>query len=329
MTTPFTAYCSLDFLISFYRGAPEGSAFGYSEEDELWHEVRKFFLRHTHIVVDATVDEAKDRVPALLDLISRGRFRHVAFDPDQFRDIGKVGFHARHAGGAIFFLEGVDHARLSERFGALFLSFGSLYPTWRRVARRCTYNVKPKRGVGGMKGLGDLREHACPTTRLLISDPYMAANLRKYDAFEENLGVLLLSLLPRGHNEIPVRLTVATKLYDDKKGLVADPSEMRDRVKRYLDRHRPDLTVEVRVVEPHESPHDRRVFTDYGFFKCDYGWVLFGKDGKAIKETTVEYGSVLDAEVREVAVDKHARVSEAALQAAVMFKDGKPLKLQA
>ncbi len=208
------------------------------------------------------------------------------------------------ARGSVFLLEGVDHARLSARFGALFLSFADLYDAWRKIGRPDTLNVEPGCETGCLKSMSDLRSYSSPTTTLIISDPFLIAELSQTKTFEENLGSLLLALLPEGPNEIAVHVAIVSNFVHDSKGLLMKPDEAKSRIERFLKQHRPYLTVEVGVVQPHEIPHDRRIFTDYGFFNSPYGWTLFGKDGDAIKETILQYAPAFDADLRESASKK-------------------------
>lgn len=329
MATPLTTYCSLDFLLSFYKGKPDEDPFSHTKDHDLWHDVRRFLLDHTRVVVDATIDEVKVRAPSLLDLIAPGRYRNFSFDPERFQGVGESAFHARCARGTVFLVEGVDHARLSARFGALFLSFADLYDAWRRIGRQRTLNVEPGCKTGCLKSMSDLRFYSSPTTTLVISDPYLIAELKKTKTFEENLGSLLLALLPEGPNEIVVHVAIVSNLYDARDGLLMKPDEAKGRIERFLSLHRPDLTVEVGVVQPHKIPHDRRVFTDYGFFSSHYGWTLFGKDGNAIKETTLQYAPAFDADLREISSKKLLLVFDAISQPSIAFDAGKPIKLTA
>ena len=330
MTPTLTAYCDLDFLLSFYRGKPDRDPVDYEDDDVLWHEVHRFLLDdHTLVVVDATIDEVGAQAPLLLDLMTRGRFRNLTFDPDRHRGIGERAFHARCPRGCVFFLDGVDQGELGVRFCALFVSSADLPGVWREWADPFTVNVEPAGEGGGLARMADLGSYASPTTSLIVCDPYLIAELDRADAFEENLGALLLALLPEGPNELTVHVALVSKLFDDRKGFLLKPDEAKGRVEGFLRERRPHLDVEVSVVQPRDIPHDRRVFTDYGFFSSPYGWTLFGKGGGAVKETTLHYAPAFDANLREIAATKLRRVREAASHPSLAFEAGKPLKIEA
>ena len=143
------------------------------------------------------------------------------------------------------------------------------------------------------------------------------------------LGATPLSLSLAGTYYQELSDDPVSNLFDDKHGLIAHPEELKAQVERFLASHRPELRVSVAVVQPRRAPHDRRVFTDYGFFRSGHTMGYFGKDGKPVKETTLDYAPAFDATLRVLAEEKLRVVAKAAARPGLAPVKGTHIPLKA
>lgn len=139
----------------------------------------------------------------------------------------------------------------------------------------------------------DLRRHALPLNTIIVADKY-AFNLfhdgDRSEPFRPSLGELLDALLPDAPLVDPVHLSLMTDLERLYKKHEVKPADVCDKIRAYVDRRHPDLSVYVTVYGyPENNEHkDRFIFTNYELFSSNDSFSFFRTDGLH-KETMLTY----------------------------------------
>lgn len=316
-----TAYVDLPFLRKLFREKPEDLS--TTPDDDwpmVWQNVYRFLQRSANIVVGAEEDVVRSDRALARFLFGGGFYRHVEFHPElpgRYADPGSV--DADEHPFSVFLMESpeVPTDMLRERKGLLFLQVEDLTTHWPQLCSEHVLNVLPSDGAphGHSFEWEDLKGHADPLNTIVIADKYAYRQFRS-GSYEENLGELLLALLP-GTLDDPVHLTLVTDL---KTSLAKDfeppadedwphPKDIREEIRDHLEEKRPELDLRLGVVGYSDEGHkDRFIFTNYGLFTSNDSFSFF-KDGRLNKETLVTYlpNSTRGAEVVKPRLQRMAK----------------------
>lgn len=295
-----TAHVDLPFLKKLFREKPEDLS--TTPDDDwpmVWQNVYRFLQRSASIKVGAEEDVIESDRALARFLFGGGFYRHVEFHPElpgRYADLGSV--NADDHPLSVFLMESpeVPTDALRERKGLLFLRVEDLTAHWPQLCSEHVLNVLPDdREPGQPFEWKDLNGHAHPLNTIVIADKYAYKQFRS-GGYEENLGELLLALLPETLDH-PVHLTVVTDL---KASLAKDfeppadedwphPKDIREEIRDHLEEKRPELDLRLGVVGYGDDGHkDRFIFTNYGLFTSNDSFSFF-KNGRLNKETLVTY----------------------------------------
>lgn len=301
-----TAYIDLPFLRELFRQKPEDITGGPADDwPVVWLNAYHFLRRSAKIVVDASKEEIENSHEVIQSfLFGSGMTRHVCPDSDvseRFSDPDEV--EVGNAPFSVFLFENPDIPvdELRRRKGLLFLRHKDLDTYWLHRFDEHVLNVLPSGDLPQGEGIfdwSDLRSHAAPLNAVVIADKFAFGQFRD-DNFEQNLGELLLALLPESL-DFPVHVSLVTDLWqsvdkdlDPGEDSHPRPNEIYDRMKTHIEEHRPKLDVELTVIDYREasddvSHKDRFVFTNYGVFTSNDSFSFFDEEGLT-KETLVTY----------------------------------------
>ncbi len=317
-----TAYVDLPFLEGLFREKPEDLS--TTPDDNwpmVWQNVYRFLQQSANIVIDAEEQVIESGGAVAGFLLGGGFYRHIDFQPgvsSRFTDPGSIEVD-KHA-HSLFLLESNDvpTTALRKRGGLLFLELDDLTAHWPRVLEGHSVNVLPENRLPGRKRpfrWDDLQAHATPLNALVVADKYAYKQFES-GTFEENLGELLLALLPHELDH-PVHVTLVTDLKESVKKAFDSPSgnewphpkEIHDRVQSLLEENRPKLDTRLGVVGYGDHSHkDRFIFTNYGLFTSNDSFSFFD-GGELEKETLVTYlpSSTEGAEVVKPRLERMAK----------------------
>lgn len=305
LNDPFlTAYVDLPFLERFFREKPEEEDLTSPDDwPTVWQNVYRFLKLSATVVFDVEEEplRSEDLIARFLGGQGRKHRDNIKFQPEVFQsytdpDSVEIANHPH----SIFLLESpeVPTEELRERKGLAFLKLEDLKVHWSRLFEEHSLNVFPEARLSEGKnefGWADLKTHAVPLNALVIADKFAYMQFRNKERFRQNLGELLLILLPETLDH-PVHLTLVTDLeaslekdFDPDKGDWPHPKDIREDIRAYLGRNRPELDVRLGVVGYNDHGHkDRFIFTNYGLFTSNDSFSFF-KNGRLDKETLVTY----------------------------------------
>lgn len=286
-----TAYVDLPFIEKLWASKPDLVADPNDEEPDIWRSVCGFLQRNARIVIDID-QEALDARPRLQAfLFDTGQVRHVSLDPGVTQNFAHPDQVQEDNPYTLFFLESpeipVDDLR--EQTGLLFLRYDDLERDWLRLFSQHNIDVGAESDEAFQ--WGRLQQHGLPLNSLIVADKYAYKQFVD-NTFEENLGALLLALLPECVR-YPSHVTLITdfwKAYEDSQGISITPNEMHDHIEDHLDLHRPDLNVSITVLSyGYGAGHkDRFIFTNYALFASNDSFEFF-RNGTLEKETFVHH----------------------------------------
>ena len=302
-----TAYVDLPFLETLFRNKPDPMAPPDDDTPEIWQSVFRFLQRNARIVVDADRDTLASRPLLMRFLFGTGQWTHVDLRPsmaERFVDPDEVRIDNPYA---LFLLQrpGIPVKRLQERTGLLFLRYEDLRADWLRLFRQ--HNIDVTQEAEDEFRWSHLCRHGCPLNSIVIADKY-AYNQFVKGTFDQNIGALLLSMLP-DHVDETVHITLITDLwraYEDKN---IKPNAIYDCIVDHLSAHRPNLKVEITVsgYEQGAGHKDRFIITNYAFFDSNHSFAFF-RDGGLHRSTLVHHlpfnedGPKVERRLRRLAV---------------------------
>lgn len=285
-----TAYLDLPFLKELFRQQPEDLAVTPNDEwPEVWQNVYRFLQRSAKIVIDADWETVKSNEVFTSFLFGNGQIRHVEPKPNLAEEYVDPATVDPDDPFSVFLFENseVPTEELRNRKGLLFLRHDDLITEWPRLFREHVTNVLPEREE--TFDWSDLRQHATPLNALVISDKFAYRQFID-EPFDENIGALLQSILPREPLDLPVHVTLVTDLQTPYEEQGPSPNEICDELREKIRKYRPELEVRTTVVS-HKvgSGHkDRYLFTNYGVFSSNDSFTFFD-DGELNRETLITY----------------------------------------
>lgn len=302
----FTTYCDLAFLDQFYRQKPDEDVASQEEEVELWRSVNKFLGRHSDVVVAASDADLKaliNRYPYLRQIIDKVEGTTCTFDVDALNDVEEVSFHeGKVSPWRLFFINDTTtpHEELSALYGALFLSADDVVSTWKRIGGESRELIVAETVRFGtcLRTWADVKQFRAPLTALVVCDRYM---LKHRSRLEENIGSLLVNLLPEGPNRVSIDIML---IAEDAAG--PDLPRIRERLQQQIKAHRPQLKFSMTIVNASKSvpeTHDRWVIMNYGVLWSLQSFNYF-KRGKIDTSTTLEFRPIFKRDKFHPTLDK-------------------------
>jgi hypothetical protein len=283
-----TAYVDLPFIEKLWASKPDLVADPYDERPDIWRSVCGFLQRNARIVVDVDREtlEARPRLQAFL--FDTGQVRHVRLNPDVTQNLSRVDQLREENPYTLFLFESPDIPvhDLREQTGLLFLRYDDLERDWLRLFRH--HNIDIGAESGEAFEWGCLQRHGSPLNSIIVADKY-AYNQFVNNTFEENLGALLLALLPDRINSTS-HITLVTDLWTAYQEKRLKPNEIYDRIEDHIATHRTDLEVSLTVSSYGSGAghKDRFIITNYALFASNDSFEFF-RDGALRKETFVHH----------------------------------------
>ena len=302
----FTTYCDLAFLEEYTRIKPDKDVADWSEEEDQWKKVLDFLMKDSDVIVNTPKDDLSpalfERHPILRRLHDRPVGSRLSFDPEAFSGLEKRVFHEGDTNPwKLFLLNGTatPPAQLSAAYGALFLSASEALQTWARVRHQPSLNVS-SRGNPPHFSWRDLERFAMPLTSLLVCDPFLLARSEPRK-LQENVVPLIINLLPRGQNKLPVKIMLMTEKFDGRWSL----EDVRRKLEGFIreQRHELKFSISIVIAKGLKDYHDRHVFMNYGFIKSGHSFDYFAK-GKLERSTTIDFKSAIDTDELQTIIDK-------------------------
>ena len=300
----FTTYCDLAFLDQYARIKPDKDVADWTEEEDQWKKVLDFLRKDSDVIVNMPEEDLSpaqlERHPVLHRLLN-GRLAgsRISFDPDAFSGLEEKAFHEAKRPWRVFLLGKTitPPAQLSAAYGALFLDASEVLQTWARIGRPAMLNVSDRRDVPRFSWK-DLERFAAPLTSLLVCDPYLLKD--KSGQALENVAPLVVSLLPKGQNQVPVEIMLVTM------EVVGRLEDLHSKLEGYIRKHRRTLAFSLSLVASKRMKvyHDRHVFMNYGFVKSGTSFKDYFKKGKPNANTTIGFEPVVDFDRLQVVTNK-------------------------
>ena len=292
-----TAYLDRPFLDKLFQSKPDLAASPDDRWPETWQNVYRFLQRSARIVVDASREEIESESILTRFFLSSGQWSHVDPRPgisEQYSDPGSAKIDDPYS---VFLFDNPDIPvnDLRQQKGLLFLRHNDLDKHWLRLFSEHVIDVQSK--TCNPFVWEQLNLHTEPLNAILIADKYAFAPFKESE-FEENIGALLCTVLPKGPLDRRFHVTIVAdlKLAFAGKGNKPPPKEpwypedIYHSVRSFIEKCRPDLEFFVTVVgyKPKNGHKDRFVFTNYGLFTSNDSFDFF-KDGELEKETLIQY----------------------------------------
>ncbi|WP_157621268.1 hypothetical protein [Salisaeta longa] len=258
------------------------------DEPEVWQSVFRFLQRNARLVVDVDQETLQRRPPLQGFLFQTGQVRHVEARPgvtQTFTDPANLPVDDPYT---LFLFENqeIPVEDLREQTGLLFLRYDDLGQNWLRLFQHHNIDVGPE--ANNRFQWAHLQQHGCPLNALVVADKYAYSQFTD-DTFEENLGALLLALLPEQISD-PVHITLITDLWTAYEQKSISPNEIYDRIEHHLHTARPQLDAKVTVSGyEHGTGHkDRFIITNYALFSSNDSFAFF-RNGTLNKETFLHH----------------------------------------
>jgi hypothetical protein len=221
--------------------------------------------------------------------------------------VGEPVFHeCKDKPWSLYLSNDPDARRSSRELGILHTTPDGIFELWEMIGQYHHYSIGELEGNEVLTSWEDLKLGSAPLNAVVITDRYL---LKSKKQAEINIGDLLLLLLPNAHTHVPVEITLLT---DIEEAYTHDVEKARSHLVDYIRRDRPELDFNLSLVVPHTGrpPHDRHIFTSYGFFKSGNSFNYFDETGAPVLDTTLDFNPIFPPKSYGVALDKLRRVKE-------------------
>lgn len=284
----FTAYIDLSFLKRLLRSKPDPLEDLDGNWPETWRDVFSFLRQHARVVVDGTEEEVLGDEVLTRVLLSSG-LAQPKFKPGIAKQVAHGNTSIVENPFTVFLFEDCEKPLevLRKRTGLLFLQHGDLNSRWPLLFQSHSFDVHDGEPTFGWD---DLIPHAQPLNAIMVVDKYAFGQLASPPKFAQNIGKLLLSLLPDEPPDCPIHITIVTGL----KKAIGDHrhkiESLFDTASHFLRKQTSKLNIQLRIMGFQKNQHeDRLVFTNYGMFLSGDSFDYFREDGTIRKDTLIEY----------------------------------------
>lgn len=284
-----TAYVDIPFIEELMANKPESGLDMADRKDispGIWRGVCQFLRRNARMIVDVDEDTLDSRPLIKGFLFQTGQF-NVDLQPEVTKRLANPEQIHIEDPYTLFLMESpeISVEDLRRQTGLLFLRHSDLEHNWLRLFKQHEIDVWAE--ASEAFEWSHLQQHGCPLNALIVADKY-AYNQFEKDTFEENLGALLLSLLPdRVDNS--VHITLITDLWTAYEQKEISPNKIHDRIEDHLNIHRPNLDLSVTVLGYKQgSGHkDRFIITNYAWFTSNDSFDFF--KGETLEKDTLVF----------------------------------------